>query len=531
LAAHSKAAQETLLGYPETIHSEKNFKVSVIDLGFNSLKLANFEIDQQNHYRTYELQDAKVKLGEGLDETGFLGSEAIQRTIEALKVFHDIVNVESIHEVLAVATSALRESADKEAFRRNAFDAAGFNFQVLTEEQEALYSYTGAVKATRIPTCLFFDLGGGSLELVYAENYKIRKVLSLPLGARRLTYLYGEKDGTFKKKNYELMRERIVELLPSKKELSIPEGIKLLGVGGTIRAISKYHQELTHYPIEKTHNYAMDYDAVHWVSTKLEAASEEQLASIKAFSGARAETMIAGSCVVATMMEAIGSTEVVTSFHGLREGTLSVFLTNPIAFQSGKVSRKEIEDEVKLTLQEDEEGNEFLTGFRIAGLINEREEIILSRKDELLREVLLTSNLPSLFVQLLGADSSLSHSEQLLLATSLIGAENRRTAERIAAKYSGLLSKKSRRAIKRLSPLLRLLRVLEQGKIEAGIKKTTDAIEIELSPRDSLPLDLLEQSAKALSVASGITVRCSIAKVASNRGQRAVSPVDGDNSN
>ena len=531
MAAHSKAAQETLLDFPETIHSEKNFKVSVIDLGFNTLKLANFEVDEQNHYRTYELQDAKVKLGEGLDETGFLGTEAIQRTIDALEVFRDIVNVESIHEVLAVATSAVRDAGDKEAFRQNTFEATGFNLHVLTEEQEALYSYVGAVKATRIPTCLFFDLGGGSLELVYTENYKIRKVLSLPLGARRLTYLYGEKDGRFKQKNYELMRERIVELLPSKKEVSIPEGIKLLGVGGTIRAISKYHQELTHYPIEKTHNYAMDYDAVHWASTKLEAASEEQLASIKAFSGARAETMIAGSCVVATMMEAIGSTEVVTSFHGLREGTLSVFLANPIAFQSGDVSRKEIEDEVKSFLREEEVGNALLAGFREAGLIDEREEIILSRKDELLREVLLTSNLPSLFVQLLGVDSSLSHSEQLLLAISLIGAENKRTAERIAAKYSGLLSKRSRRAIKRLSSVLRLLQILEQGKIQANIRKTADSVEIELSPSETLPLDLMEQTVKALSVASEITVRCAIAKRASIRGQRTASRDDGDASN
>ena len=85
-------------------------KVSVIDLGFNSVKLVNYDIKKDGSFKAYRQEGVKVKLGDGLNQLGYLGKDQIRRTIEALQMFRDIINFESIKHVLPVATSAVREA-------------------------------------------------------------------------------------------------------------------------------------------------------------------------------------------------------------------------------------------------------------------------------------------------------------------------------------------------------------------------------------------------------------------------------------
>ena len=95
---------------------QQDLKVSVIDLGFNSAKLANYHVDKDNSYAAYSQEGVTVRLGEGLDEEGYLNSESISRTISALKLFKDIINFETTEHVLAVATSAVREATNRQEF-------------------------------------------------------------------------------------------------------------------------------------------------------------------------------------------------------------------------------------------------------------------------------------------------------------------------------------------------------------------------------------------------------------------------------
>ena len=208
----------------------------MLDLGFNSAKLATYHVNGRTSFRLISQEDAKVKLGEELDETGFLSTPPIERTLRAMKMFREIVDFESPRYTLPVATSAVREAANRGEFLHLADETSRFKFRVLSEQEEALLSYFGAVLALRIPTGVFFDLGGGTLAMVYAEEFKVKKVICLPLGARRLSYHYGDpkKGGLIVRKDYERMKKHILELLPTRKELSIKNGAKIVGVGGTV---------------------------------------------------------------------------------------------------------------------------------------------------------------------------------------------------------------------------------------------------------------------------------------------------------
>ena len=107
-------------------------KVSVIDLGFNSLKLVSYDVRQNNSFSLYEQRSVPSRLGEGLSETGFLRPEPVRRTIKALKEFREITNLESITQVLPIATSAVREAANRGQFLKQVRQETGFRFRVLS---------------------------------------------------------------------------------------------------------------------------------------------------------------------------------------------------------------------------------------------------------------------------------------------------------------------------------------------------------------------------------------------------------------
>src|SRR5437667_12139340 len=100
-------------------------KVSVIDLGYNSLKLVNYEARRDKSFVAYGLQSVLAKHGEGLDQTGFLGAKPVQRTLKALKQFRAIVALEHSNHVLPVATSAARAAGNREELLTQAYLETG----------------------------------------------------------------------------------------------------------------------------------------------------------------------------------------------------------------------------------------------------------------------------------------------------------------------------------------------------------------------------------------------------------------------
>ena len=192
-------------------------RASVIDLGYNSLKMVSYETRPDDSFRAYDQRGSLTRLGEGLNQTGFLGQEAMERTLRGARAPEGgQPALAGSTASIAIATSPVREAGNGYRFQREAESVLGLKFKVLSGEEEALFSYIGAARATRLSDVLFFDLGGGSLEFTYARGFRVRKTLSLPLGALRMTELYGREGSRYSKKDYDKMRRRTAELLPTR---------------------------------------------------------------------------------------------------------------------------------------------------------------------------------------------------------------------------------------------------------------------------------------------------------------------------
>jgi len=483
---------------------EVDMRATVIDLGSNSVKLVNFNILHDNSYKPYHQEGFRIKLAEGLTETGFLGEEPMERAIDALKLFRDIIKFESINYVLPIATSAVREAANKIEFLKKIHQETGFKFRILSGIEEALYSYVGAIRSLRIPSALFFDLGGGSLEIVYTEQFKIKKIMSLPLGALRLSQMYADKDNNFSNQNYEKMKFRISELLPDRQELNINEQTMLVGVGGTIRNLAKYNQMLTNYPFSKIHNYKMSYESIFNISKKFQAIGTEKIAKIDSISNGRAETMIAGSCVVETIMEKLGFKKIIVSAQGLREGTLSVSLENSKKFSLGKIiEQKRIEDSVRFACEQDLLPT-FLEDITILlfsmGVINERDRKIFAQSIRHLSKVSSFRNVGNVVHLIMDEDSSLTHREQLISALSIINSKKKKKSERLQEKYKSILKPQDKKTIKKMAALLSFGDILHNIKPKMILhKKSKDEITLELFiNNETFPEKLFRDACKKL---------------------------------
>lgn len=444
-------------------------KVSVIDLGYNSLKLVNYEVNKDRTFAAYGQKSTLPRLGEGLDRTGILEDQPISRTLKALRLFRDIVVLQHVNHVLPIATSAVREAGNKNMFLKQALVETGFAFKVLSEREEAVYSYAGARAALDVDAGLFFDLGGGSLEMVHFEDSRIRKILSLPLGGLRLTDLYAGNSGGFSKKSYVRMKKRILGLLPAPEDLPSDKKLALIGVGGTVRAIARFEQIRDEYPINKLHNYQMSrgtIDSIHQALHKMELKDIKKITSI---GQDRARSIVAGSLVVQLLMEKVGFRDLIVSTHGLRDGVLAAFLEDPASYRAGSIEsviHRAGNGQDSTPSSHDGDLVESLFG---AGVLSKQERTILL---DAIREMstLPMTNPESLFYVVLESDSILSHTDQVVMALALANAQGMKRTDWLQATYQDLLSDDSEETVERISAVIRLIDILEKTGAKLGLK-------------------------------------------------------------
>jgi exopolyphosphatase / guanosine-5'-triphosphate,3'-diphosphate pyrophosphatase len=428
-------------------------------------------ISSDNSFRTEEENSVKARLGEGLDEKGSLRSRSIDRVLEILKLFREIIDIKSIKHVLPIATSAVREAQNKQDFLSMAYEQTGFQFRVLSEVEEALYSYLGAVRATCYPDILFFDMGGGSLEIVRSKDYRIKKIMSLPLGALRLSEKFGRKDNRLPKNGINKLQKAILKTLPDPRDLEYGNNTKLVGVGGSIRAIARYDQKIRKYPINILHNYVMDYRSVQLVKKKLSKMDLKEIADIDAIGSNRATSITAASILLNTMMQKFKIESMVVSIHGLREGYLTGYLNNFSNKRSVRLDAKWLYDHLKDQIEDKcdhyqlpKSSSKFIQMLISFGLMRKGDyEIFVNAKQELLGR-LAEFWQPDIIFNLIMNDvfPRLSHEDKLILALSIIFRRKPKAAEKMCGRYSIMLQGWKRKSIQKIAACIDLTEILER---------------------------------------------------------------------
>src|SRR4051795_6172224 len=215
---------------------------AVVDLGSNSFRLVVFTWREDGAAswwkRTDEVHEA-VRIGEGLDSTGELQPEPMERALQMLELYAHFCRATGIVDVRPVATSAIRDASNQAAFLEEARKRTWLEIRVLEREEEARYGYLAAVNSTTLADGVALDIGGGSMQLTRVEGRLPAQSRSWRMGAVRMTerFLPGRKTSA---KQVKALRAHVEKKLLAEGwvEGAGTHGGRLVGVGGAVRNLA-----------------------------------------------------------------------------------------------------------------------------------------------------------------------------------------------------------------------------------------------------------------------------------------------------
>ncbi len=293
---------------------------TIIDIGSNSMRMVVLQKSSRFAFNLINETKSKVKISEGCYENnGNLQEIPMQRAYESLKSFLNISNALKSRKIICVATSALRDAPNSNLFISKVKKELGLNIKVIDGEKEAYYGGVAALNLLHDDTFVTIDIGGGSTEFSFVKNGKIEKSISLNIGTVRIKELYFNKD------DIEGAKKHILDDLKKIFELDIEIPKKVVGIGGSIRALSKIIMGKNEYPLDILHGFS--YDAKKEISlfqNILEARNNDELKSLGVKKD-RFDTIKEGAFIFKTILDELNIKEVVTSGVGVREG---VYLTD-----------------------------------------------------------------------------------------------------------------------------------------------------------------------------------------------------------
>ncbi|WP_221355234.1 Ppx/GppA phosphatase family protein [Streptomyces beigongshangae] len=305
-------------------------RVAAVDCGTNSIRLLVADADPA----TGELVDLDrrmtiVRLGQDVDRTGRLAPEALERTFAACREYAEAIKTHGAERLRFVATSASRDAENRDEFVRGVLDILGVEPEVISGDQEAGFSFTGATgeltgRHDLAGPYLVVDIGGGSTEFVVGDD-RVRAARSVDIGCVRMTERHFVRDGVVSDppgaEQVRAVRADIEAALDLVEE-SVPlrEARTLVGLAGSVTTVSAIAQDLREYDPGAIHHSRIPRDRVRGITEWLLAATHAERAAVPSMHPGRVDVIGAGALVLLAIMERTGAEEVVVSEHDILDG-------------------------------------------------------------------------------------------------------------------------------------------------------------------------------------------------------------------
>ena len=288
-------------------------RTAIIDIGSNSARMAIFERSSRFGFHLIMETKSRVRIGEGAyNFGGLLQDVALERAFKALEEFKNIIQSLHCHKVLCVATSALRDAPNAPLFIKKVKDALGIHIKVIDGTKEAYYGAVGAINyLKKLDDALTIDIGGGSTELARIQNGTIIDTISLNIGTVRLKELFFDKKIPLNETRAFIENEL----------QKIPEHFlsdTLIGIGGTLRSLSKIIMEKTAYPLKTVHAYEYDLESHKEFIDAIVTSDVLGLKNLGVRKD-RYDTMREGCIIFQALYTKFASKRVITSGAGVRK--------------------------------------------------------------------------------------------------------------------------------------------------------------------------------------------------------------------
>ena len=302
-------------------------KVCVIDVGTNSVRMIVARSTGQKIGEVLFTQGRITRLGEGLRESGTIQGKALERTVQALLDFLERAKAFSPEKIRIVGTSAIRQSLNQKEVLREILERTGFVLEVISGEQEARMTYTGALQNMEglTPPYLVVDIGGGSTELIYGETSQDSlKAFSIEVGVVTLTegWLKGNPPGPeeirkarqFVSNSFHAMFSQLIPYLTS--------SVTTIGTAGSVTTLLAMALGMKVYNPALIHGKGLSRATVQEIFEELSRKTLSERLKIPGIEKGREDLIFSGALILLDIMESLSQAGLVVSDSGLREGVL-----------------------------------------------------------------------------------------------------------------------------------------------------------------------------------------------------------------
>jgi exopolyphosphatase / guanosine-5'-triphosphate,3'-diphosphate pyrophosphatase len=299
-------------------------RLAGVDIGTLTCRLliADLPIDQR--LLAVRSERRILRLGEGVDLNMQLSVAAMDRVVQCLKEWREIIDTSHVDTTAAVATSAVRDAANRDEFLDRVKREAGFEVEVISGAEEARRTMLGIRSGlpAGVTDVLALDIGGGSTEFILDCPGQPPIVRSIDIGVvrlcERLLHHDPPTDGEMQQAREWVARETKAAVAG----MNNYQAATFVGTAGTITSLAAMAQQLPTYDPARIHNYQLQLRTIQDLEQTLLSRKKTDRANLPGVESGREEVIAAGVIIVRTVMETLGMGSCLVSDLGLREGVV-----------------------------------------------------------------------------------------------------------------------------------------------------------------------------------------------------------------
>jgi exopolyphosphatase / guanosine-5'-triphosphate,3'-diphosphate pyrophosphatase len=265
-----------------------------------------------------------LRLGEGVDQTKRVSSAARDRVIHCLQEWREVIAGYHVEATAVVATSAVRDAANRKEFLERVKREAGFEVEVISGEEEARRTLLGIRSGLRegVTDVLALDIGGGSTEFILDRSGGKPMVRSIDIGVVRLCERVLHHDPPSNEEVRQAREWVAQETTTAVADIGDYRQATFVGTAGTITSLAAMAQKLPAYEPARIHNYRLTIETIRELEEQLLSRTKAERVGLHGLEKNREEVIAAGAIIIRTIMETLGQEECLVSDLGLREGVL-----------------------------------------------------------------------------------------------------------------------------------------------------------------------------------------------------------------
>lgn len=287
-------------------------RVAAIDCGTNSIRLLIADITERDGHP--ELRDIVremrvVRLGQGVDATGWLAEAALERTFAAVEEYAALIKQHDVESIRFVATSATRDAGNREVFREGIKQRLGVLPEVISGDEEATLSFRGAANAMGAlgpqDHVLVVDLGGGSTECVLGTTEGVIAARSVDVGCVRMTERHLGSNPPTEQQQRQVLEDVDEAMDAVARTVPLSRTTHLVGVAGTVTTVTAHALGLDAYDAARIHGAELPVSTVTRACEQLTNMTREQRSRLGFMHEGRVDVIGAGALVWRRVIERV----------------------------------------------------------------------------------------------------------------------------------------------------------------------------------------------------------------------------------